>query len=283
MEVLEDHGFVSEVIEYDRQTEANEETPDQWVVNGAASKHPGWAKGSPKDTRREEGVGPWTSELILLCWAAHIFDTRHLEVQHSDGDECADERRNHLHPERDLGCDMRVMGKLEILCKSERVRSCHIAVGLEEVHGVGVTGEPETAEELSKDVEGHLGIGNRTNDTHGHTEDECQEDPVQHDCWGRVSRIGANTRSAKTNRDKKHTEECCENNRKTVQKGLHRIMPLRHLLVGTHKSAMNIVLAVLGKGLASDKISEAQDDLSPMIDESVRDSSGVCGNCSRTD
>lgn len=174
MEVLEDHRLVPEVVEDDRQHEADEETPDQGVVDRATSKHSGRAKGSPEDAGGEEGIGSWAREFILLCRAADILDARHLEVQHSDGDECADERRNHLHPEGDFGCDMRVMGELEVLRKSERMGSRHIAVRLEEVHGSGVTREPQTTEEFSKDVEGDFGIGNRTDDTDGHTEDECQ-------------------------------------------------------------------------------------------------------------
>ena len=87
MEVLENLPLPAEEVERHREESADEETPQESVVDGASAEHLLGPKGSPEDGRGKEDVGTRTSELVLLVNRANIGDPRHQVVENSRADE----------------------------------------------------------------------------------------------------------------------------------------------------------------------------------------------------
>ena len=73
---------------------------------------------------------------------------------------------------------MHIVGEFETLSEVEGMRGRDVSVGLEVVHGSGVTTEPEATEELGNNLEGDLdvrdGHDDTTRDAEYHSEKDCR-------------------------------------------------------------------------------------------------------------
>lgn len=67
------------------------------------------------------------------------------------------------------------MGEFEIRGKVKSVRGRDETVRLEEIHGGGITGEPETTKELGNNVQGNFDVRDGQDDATRDTED-CSEE-----------------------------------------------------------------------------------------------------------
>ena len=179
MEVPENLPLLAEEVERNREKGADEETPQETIVGGTRTEHLLGPKGTPKNGSGEESVGIRTGETVLLPRCANIGYLRHLIVEDSRAHKTGNKGSEHLTAECDPRWNMGVMGELEILREVEGVHGRDVSVGLEKIHGIGVTGEPETTEQLSDDVEGDLHVCNSFDDTTRHTKDGGEEDTVQ--------------------------------------------------------------------------------------------------------
>jgi len=179
MEVPEDLPLPTEEVERNREKGTSEEIPQETVVDGTSSKHLLGPKGTPEDRSGESDINPGASEVVLLRRCTNIGYLCHLIVEDSRAHETGNKGSEHLAIEGDPRWDMGVMGELEILREVEGVHGRDVSVGLEKIHGIGITGEPETTEQLSDDVEGDLHVCNSFDDTTRHTEYDGEEDTVQ--------------------------------------------------------------------------------------------------------
>ena len=116
--------------------------------------------------------------MVLLLRSANIGYLLHLIVEDSRAHETGNKGSEHLAVEGDPRWNVNVMGKLEILGEVECVRGRDVSVGLEKVHGIGITGEPETTEQLSDDVERDLYVCDSFDNATRHTEDGGEEDTI---------------------------------------------------------------------------------------------------------
>ena len=206
VEVLENLPLLAEEVERNRDEGANRETPQETIVDGTSTEHLLGSKGTPEDGGGEECVNAGTGEVVLLLRCANIGDLRHLVVEDSRADKSGNECGKHLAVEGDPRWNMDVMGELEVLGKVEGVRGGNVSVGLEVVHGGGVTWEPETTEQLGNNVEGDFYVGNGHDDAARNTEDDGEEDTVQHNGGGGVGGVSGNTSSTNTDGDTQHEE-----------------------------------------------------------------------------
>ena len=175
VEVGENLELLAKEVEGDRQNGADEETPQEAIVDGTSTEHPLGTESTPKDGSGEERVVSGTSEVILLLWQTDAGDLGHLVVEDGRADESGDESRPHLAVEGDPRCDVDVVGELEILGEMESVRSRNISVSLEIVHSSGVAREPETTKQLGNNVQGNLDVRDRHDDTARNTEYHSEE------------------------------------------------------------------------------------------------------------
>jgi len=95
-----------------------------------------------------------------------------LVIEDSRTNESGNEGSEHLAAEGDPGWNVDVMSELEILSEVEGMRRGDVSVDLEVVHGIDITGEPETTEQLGKNVEGHLRISDGLDYTARNTKDD---------------------------------------------------------------------------------------------------------------
>lgn len=259
VEVLKGLDVLAEEVEWYWQEGANEETPQEDVVDGTGAVHFLGTEGTPKDGSGEEGVNPGTGEPILLVGSANIRDA-HLVVE----DRCANkgryERRNHLAIKRDPRRDVDIMGEFEILSEVKGMRSGDVSVRLEVVHGSGVTREPETSEQLGDDVQGDLDVGDRLDDTARNTEDEGEENTIQHDGGCGLRGVGANTGGTESDGDDKDG----------------KVDVFRNLLVAPHETSVDILGVSEGR-LAANQVLESSSDLTAVVEEGVCDGRGVDG------
>ena len=146
VEVLEEFRPPAEVVEGNGHQGANEETPQEGIVDGTGTIHLLWTEGTPENGSGEKGVDAGAGESILLVRRADVGDLGHLVVENGGTNEGRNKGGDHLTVEGDPGWDVDVMCKLEILSEVEGVRGRDVSVGFEVVHRGGVTGEPETTE-----------------------------------------------------------------------------------------------------------------------------------------
>ena len=146
VEVPEGLPLLAKEVERNWEEGANEEKPQETVVDGTSTEHLLRPEGTPEDGSGEEIVDTGAGEVVLLLHRANIGDLRHLIVEGSCADESGNERSEHLATERDPRCNVDVMRELEILGEAEGLRGGDISVDLAVVRGGGVTGEPETTE-----------------------------------------------------------------------------------------------------------------------------------------
>ena len=206
MEVPENLPLPAKEVERKREEEANEEPPQETVVDGTSAEHLLWPKGTPDDGRGEETVDIGTGEVVLLPRCANIRDLRHLIVEGSCGDESGNERSDHLAAERDPRWNVDVMGELEILREVEGVRGSDKSIGLEVVHRGGVTREPETTEHFSNNIEGNQYAGTSHDDAAGNAEDDSKEDTKQHNSRGSVGGVNGETSGTNSRGNTQHDE-----------------------------------------------------------------------------
>ena len=79
-----------------------------------------------------------------------------------------------------------------------------ISVGLEKIHGVGVTGKPEAAKQLSDDVEGDFYVCDGLDDATRDAEEDGEEDTIQGGGGGGVGRVNRDDSSTNTDGDTQH-------------------------------------------------------------------------------
>ena len=141
MEVPENLPLPAKEVERNWGEEGTiEETPQEIVVDGTGTEHLLGPKGTPQDGSGEENVETGTGEVVLLLRCANIVDLRHLIVEDSCADESGNKGSERLAAERDPRWNVGIMGEFEILGEVEGVLGCDGSVGLEVVHGGGVTG-----------------------------------------------------------------------------------------------------------------------------------------------
>lgn len=120
VEVPEELESPSEEVKGDGQNSANEETPQEAVVDCTRTVHLPRTEGTPKDGSGKEGVGARTGEPILLVWGANVRD-RHLVVEDRSANERGHKCGDHLAIKCDPRRNMDIMGQLEILGEMERM------------------------------------------------------------------------------------------------------------------------------------------------------------------
>jgi hypothetical protein len=121
---------------------------------------------------------------------------------HKSGNEGSE----HLAVEGDPRWNVGVMGEFEILGEVEGVHGGDVSVGLEKVHGIGVTGEPETTEQLGDDVEGNLYVCDSHDDATRHTEDGGEEDAIQRSSGGGSGGVNGDSGGTDTDGDTQYDE-----------------------------------------------------------------------------
>ena len=198
MEVPENLPLLAEEVERNREKGADEETPQETIVGGTRTEHLLGPKGTPKNGSGEESVGIRTGETVLLPRCANIGYLRHLIVEDSRAYESGNKGSKHLTAEGNPRWNVDIVSELEILGKVEGLRGGDVSVGLEIVHGGGISGEPETTKQLCNNVEGDLYVGNSHNDTARNAEDDSEEDTVQHNSRGSVGGVNGDTGGANT-------------------------------------------------------------------------------------
>ena len=220
VEVLEYFRLFAEVVEGDRHKRADEETPQEGIVDGTGTEHLLGSKGTPEKGTGEEGVDVGTSEPALLVRCADIWDLGHLVVENGGTDEGRHDGGDHLAVECDPGWNVDIMRELEIPGEVEGVRGRDISVRLEVVHRDGISGEPETTEQPGNDVQGNLDVRDRHDNTAGDAEDEGKEDTIQDNDGSGVGRVSTDTNGTKSDGDHKDGE----------------VNVLRNLLVAPHET-----------------------------------------------
>ena len=142
MEVLENLPLPAEEVEWNRKESTDEETPQEAIVDGPSAEHLLGSKGAPEDGSGEKSVDPRAGEMILLVRRANIGDLRHLVIEDGCADKSGNKGGEHLAVEGDPRWYVDVMSEFEVLGEVESVRGGDVSVGLEIVHGSGVTREP---------------------------------------------------------------------------------------------------------------------------------------------
>jgi hypothetical protein len=239
---------------------ANEETPQEGIVDGTGTIHLLGTEGTPENGSGEEGVDAGAGEPILLASRADVGDLGHLVVENGGANEGRHKGGDHLTVEGDPRWDVDVMRELEILGEVEGVRGRDVSVGLEVVHRGGVTGEPETSEQLGDDVQGNLDVRDGHDNTAGDTEDEGKEDTIQDDGRSGVGGVSTDTGSTQSDGGYKDGE----------------VDVLGNLLVVPHETGVDI-LGVSEGGLAADQVLETGNDLTTVVEVGVGDGRGVDG------
>ena len=145
MEIPENFPLPTEEVERNREEGAEEEAPQEAVVNGASTEHLLWSESTPEDGSGEEAVETRTGEVVLLVGCANIGDLRHLVVEDGCADKSGKEGGKHLAVEGDPRRDVGVMSEFEILRKLEDVGGGNVPVDLEVDHVRDVTREYEAA------------------------------------------------------------------------------------------------------------------------------------------
>ena len=175
MEVGEDLELLAEEVEGDRQDSTQRETPQEAIVDGTRTKHLFRTESAPEDGSRVKLAAHGTSEVILLLGRANVRDLGHLVIENGRADEGADESPPYLAVEGDPWSDVHVVREFKILNENENTRGREGSVNLEVVHSGGVTGEPETGEELGNDVQSNLDVRDRRDDAARDAEDHGDE------------------------------------------------------------------------------------------------------------
>ena len=142
MEVLENLPLPAEEVEWNWKESTDEETPQEAIVDGTSAEHLLGSKGTPEDGSGEKSVDPRAGEMILLVRRANIGDLRHLVIEDGCADKSGNKGGEHLAVEGDPRWYVDVMSEFEVLGEVESVRGGDVSVGLEIVHGSGVTRKP---------------------------------------------------------------------------------------------------------------------------------------------
>ena len=224
MEVPENLPPPAEEVERDREEGTSEEKPQETAVHGAGTEHLLGSKSTPDDCSGEGSVNTGAGEVIPLLRRANIRDLRHLVVEDSRADETGNKSSEHLGAEGDPRRNVNVVSELEILGKVEGVRGGNVSIGLEIHHRVGVTGEPETTEQLGDNIEGHLDVGNSLDYATRNAEDGGDENTVQRSSGGGGGRVNSDGSRTRADGDTQYEE----------------VGPLRHLSVRPHQAGVYV-------------------------------------------
>ena len=225
MEVPEDLPLPAEEVEQDWEDGAGEETPQETVVDCADAEHLLGSKGTPEDGSRKGRVDTGASKVVLLTNFANIGNVRHLVVEDGRADESGNEGSEHLAVEGNPRRDMGIVSEFEILGEVESVRGRDVSVALEVEHGGGVTGEPETTEQLGDNVEGDLYVGDSHDDTARNTKDGGDENTIQRGSGGGVGGVNSDTNGTKSDGDAQD----------------HEVGPLRNLPIRPHQAGVDVL------------------------------------------
>ena len=175
MEVGENPELLAEEVEGNGKESTQRETPQEAIVDGTRTEHFSRTESTPEDRSGEKRVGVGTSEVILLRGQADVGDLGHLVVEYGRGDESGDESCPHLAAKGDPRGDVHVVCELEILSEGESLRGRDESVNPEVDYSSGVTGEPETTEDLGNNAQGNLGVRDGQHDTTRDAEDHSEE------------------------------------------------------------------------------------------------------------
>ena len=260
VKILEEFRPPAEVVEGNGHQGANEETPQEGIVDGTGTIHLLGTEGTPENGSGEKGVDAGAGESVLLVRRADVGDLGHLVVENGGTNEGRNEGGDYLTVESDPGWDVDVMRELEILSEMEGVRGRDVSVCFEVVHRRGVTGEPETADQLGNNVQGDLDVRDGHDNTAGDTEDEGKEDTIQDDGRRGVGGVSTDTDSTQGDGDYEDGE----------------VDILGNLLVVPHETGMDIH-GVNGGGLATDQVLETSNDFMTVVKVSVGDGRSVDG------
>jgi len=144
--------------------------------------------------------------VVLLVRCANIGDLRHLVVEDTRADESGNKGSEHLAVEGNPGWDVDVVSEFEILGEPDGVCGGDVSVKLEVHQGGGVTGEPETTEQLGDDTEGDLHIGNCHDYAGRNAEDDCEEDTIQRSGGGGIGRVNGDNGGTDADGDAQNDE-----------------------------------------------------------------------------
>ena len=200
-----------------------------------------------------------TCEVVLLASCANTGDLHRLVVENGCTDESGNEGGEHLTTEGDPRRNVGVMSEFEILGEVEGVQGSHVSIEFEVDHRSGVTGIPETTEQLGDDVESDLYIGNCHDDTTGNAEDHGEEHAIQRCGGGGVGGISSDSGCTKTDGNTQDDE----------------VDPLRDLCVRPHQADVDI--PGVGEGrFTSNQVLAAGNDLAAVVQSGVNDKCSVC-------
>jgi len=150
------------------------------------------------------------------------------------------------------------MGELEIPGEVEGARGGDIPIGLEIQHRSGVTGKQETTDQLGNNVKGDLYVGDGHNEPARNTEDDGEEDTVQHDGGGGVGGVSGDASGANADGGAEDDE----------------VDPLGNPFVRPHQTGVD-VLGVGGGWFLSDQALEAESDLATVVQSGVSNNGSV--------
>lgn len=196
----------------------------------------GRTNGTPKDGGSKEGVDTGASKAELGIRGAYAVNVTHLEVEHTDTDERANEGGDHLSAEGVSGRNLDVVGELKVVGEPDGVSAGDITEGLEVVHGEGVSFDERTTNELGEDIQSDFDTGHSLDDTDGNDKDEAEGQTIEDDPRRGVGLPAHDTSDTKTNGDDE----------------AGHVPPLRHLGVASHEAVVDVEHGfVSGRGLLS--------------------------------
>ena len=258
VEVPKNLPLPTKEIEWNREEGANGETPQEIIVDGSRAEHPLWSEGSPEDGSGEESADTGAGEVVLLVRFADIRDLRHLVVEDTRADECGNKGSEHLAVEGNPRWNVDVMSEFEILGELEGVLGGGVSVELEVHQGSGVTGEPETTEQLGNDTKGDFHVGNCHYYAARNAENDSEEDTIQRSGGGGIGRVNGD--NSGTDADG-HTQN-------------DEVDPLGNLLVRPHQADVDVL--GIGEGrFATDQVFEARNDLAAVMQDGMSNNGGV--------
>jgi hypothetical protein len=166
VDVLEQTALITllEHVSRDGDASADEEEPEELVVDLAGREDPLRADDAPDDARRAEDGRARADEVVLLVAVAHVFDVGEHPSLHAELDGARDGGRDHLAPEHWAGRDFHVVSELEVAREGERLRHGDVAPGLEHHHCDRPAGKRVSDDQLCDNVKADLLVRDRLDD-----------------------------------------------------------------------------------------------------------------------
>lgn len=82
---------------------------------------------TPQDRGGKEGVHSWTGQLVLRLRGADIVDAAHLEIEHANADNGAEESGHHLRAKRMARWNLDVVGQLQVVAEPDGMGTGDVA------------------------------------------------------------------------------------------------------------------------------------------------------------